>query len=224
VRQLLPPAPDTVGGLVDQVYIPLRDAIVAGDIPTKTRLREVQLAQHYGVSSTPVREALRRLEFDGLIELLPRRGALVAAPDLDEISDLYATRAILERAAARAAASLAQPDVAELQRLLGVEGKFLDESGHREFSRRDLVFHRALSDLGGNQVLAREAERLHRQIQAVRSRAEVRLPGQPRRSHEQHIQIVRAVRERNPDKAEKLVEEHITGVKDAVLSVIGHPG
>lgn len=208
------------GGLVENVHLALRDAIVAGEIPPGARLREVELASYYGTSSTPVREALRRLAFDGLIELLPRRGAVVAAPNLVEINDLYETRAILECSAATMAAASPSRDLSKVEAILTEESKVLAEPDQRAFNSCDIAFHRALSDVAGNAVLAREAERIHRQIQAVRARASIHLPHQPARSHEQHLSIVQAVREGDAVRARDLVQEHITSVRDAVLDVM----
>src|SRR5690606_24021493 len=119
------------------------------------------------------------LAFDGLVELLPRRGAIIAAPDVTEVKDLYVTRAILERSAAQMAAEMPQRDLAKVDDLLKREATLLADEDQRAFNAADITFHRAVSDLAGNPVLAREAERLHRQIQAVRARAAVHLPHQP---------------------------------------------
>lgn len=215
------PVAVNAGALVENVHLALRDAIVAGEIAPGARLREVELASHYGTSSTPVREALRRLAFDGLVELLPRRGAVVAAPDVAEIKDLYVTRAILECSAAEMAAASPVRDLTRVEAVLDHEATILGELDQRAFNASDIVFHRALSDLAQNAVLAREAERLHRQIQAVRARAAVHLPHQPARSHEQHLAIVQAVRDGDQAAARRLVEEHIRTVRDAVLEVLG---
>lgn len=167
-----------------------------------------------------MREALRRLAFDGLVELLPRRGAVVAAPDVAEVNDLYVTRAILECSAAELAAASPARDLSTVDASLAQEATILTEADQRAFNACDITFHRALSDLAQNRVLAQEAERLHRQIQAVRARASVHLPNQPVRSHEQHLAIVQAVREGEGAKARRLVDEHIGTVRDAVLEVL----
>lgn len=219
------PVAVNAGGLVENVHLALRDAIVAGELSPGARLREVELASHYGTSSTPVREALRRLAFDGLVELLPRRGAIVAAPDVAETNDLYVTRAVLECSAAEMAAASPSRDLSRVEAILGQESTILNELDQRAFNAGDITFHRALSDLAKNAVLAREAERLHRQIQAVRARASILLPSQPARSHDQHLAIVQAVREGDGTAARGLVDEHIRTVRDAVLEVLGRaPG
>ncbi|WP_275263758.1 GntR family transcriptional regulator [Jiangella asiatica] len=205
---------------MDRVYLSLRDAIVVGELAPRTRLRENELAEHYSLSSTPVREALRRLAFEGLVELLPRRGAIVAEPDLSTIADLYTTRALMECAAVKLAAAATDRDLTRVEAVLAEEEAAVKATDHRAFSILDVAFHRALSDLGGNVVLAREAERLHRQIQAARSRAAVHLRDRLARSHAEHLEIVRAVSDGDPRRAQRLVGAHIAGVKETVLRAL----
>jgi DNA-binding GntR family transcriptional regulator len=205
---------------VDGIHIALQLAIIDGDLAPRTRLRETELARHFGTSNTPVREALRRLEFDGLVELQPRRGAVVAEPNIDEVVGLYETRALLECAAAEAAARARSHDLGPVEKILAEEAVSVEEPDERHFNACDIAFHRALSDLGGNIVLAREAQRLHRQIQAVRSRASVQLPDQPLRSHEQHLKILDAVVAHDSQLARRLVAAHIESIRDAVIHVL----
>ena len=91
--------------LVDIAYVALRDAITSGALLPGTRLREAALARHFSISTTPVREALRRLDREGLVRLSPNRGAVVAEFDLREILDLFEIREVLECRAVRRAAS-----------------------------------------------------------------------------------------------------------------------
>src|SRR5581483_10966094 len=91
--------------LADQVYGRLREAITSGALAPGLRLREVPLSQQFGVSTTPVREALRRLENDGLVETNPHRGALVAGFSLRVVGELFEVREVLERRGARLAAA-----------------------------------------------------------------------------------------------------------------------
>src|SRR3954465_11647259 len=103
-------------GLRDQVLSELRQRIVNGDYPPGQRLTEERLAADFGVSRNPVREALRIVEADGAVTMMPRRGAGVATPDASPVADLFAVRSSLETVAARMAAERATPqDVAALR-------------------------------------------------------------------------------------------------------------
>src|SRR5215471_17047222 len=91
--------------LVDIAYEAIREAITSGALLPGTRLREAALARHFAISTTPVREALRRLDREGLVRLSPNRGAIVAEFDLREILDLFEIREVLECRAVRRAAA-----------------------------------------------------------------------------------------------------------------------
>lgn len=103
---------------VEKVYLALRDGIAGGTFAPGERLGEVELAERLGVSRTPVREALRRLESEGLIETLPNRGARVRSWTMYEITEVYELRALLEsRAAGRAARFRTEDESAQLYEL-----------------------------------------------------------------------------------------------------------
>src|SRR3954471_7955836 len=98
-----PPAagPLQIQSVVDQVYAAVRARILSGDLPRGTRLRQASLADELGVSRTPLREALRRLSTEGLVEFSPNRGATVSELDFGDIRHAWAARVALEPGAAR---------------------------------------------------------------------------------------------------------------------------
>lgn len=206
------------------VHNALRDAITTGALAPGSRLREIPLSQQFGVSTTPIREAIRRLEREGLVEVNPRRGAIVASVDLRKAADLYELREILECHAARQAAEQEGVDLAEAERILAEAERIMDLPDQIEFNRLDVQFHRAIASLGGNDQLAEVAERTHRQIQAVRTACAVSLPGRPRLSHRQHRAIIGALDAGDAERAELLVRAHIRDVRDAVLKVLREQG
>ncbi len=205
------------GSLVDQVRDSLHAAITSGVIDPGARLREIPLSQHFGISTTPVREALRRLESEGLVEVQPRRGAVVVALEDDVVSDLYDVRLILETAGARLAAAAADIELSDVYALMSQLESLVD-GPESEFARVDVALHRAVNDLSGNRELAEVAERVHRRIQAVRVRSAV--PGRLRIAQDQHAEIVEALRRRDPDLAEQATRTHIESAKGNVLSVL----
>lgn len=205
------------GSLVDQVRDSIHAAITSGRLDPGDRLREIPLSKHFGVSTTPVREALRRLESEGLVQIHPRRGAVVTALEEGVVADLYDLRLILEVEAVRLA--VARPDL-ELGPVYGLLGELerLVDVGDAAFAEIDVRLHRAINDLGGNRELAAEAEREHRRIQAARVRASV--PGRLRTAQDQHAEIVEAMRKRDPELAQEAVRRHITSAKENVLGVL----
>lgn len=218
------PVPTGGGRLVDMVYLALRDAIASGQLVAGTRLREVALAKHFGVSSTPVREAFRRLEREGLILVSPHRGATVVSFTLHELTDLYEIHELLECRAVRRAAEAPHHNLVPLEATLAEAEAILGEPDQAAFNRLDLAFHRALNDLGGNAPLAELIEQVHRRIQSARVRYAGHLPGRPMHSHAQHKELLAAVRARDPDRAEALSRAHIRAVRDAVVQILGDTG
>lgn len=209
--------------LADAVHHALGEAITHGTMAPGARLREVEVATQLGVSATPVREALRRLEREGLVTVSPHRGATVVAFTPAEIADLYEVHEILESHAVRRAAEVADRDTSALERLLVEEEATLTEPDQQAFNRLDLRFHRTLNDLSGNAPLAELTEQVHRRIQSVRIRFEVHLPDRPTQSHAQHKELIAAVHDGNADRAEALARAHIRTVRDAVLKILGDP-
>lgn len=205
------------GSLVDQVRESIQAAITSGRLDPGERLREIPLSKHFGVSTTPVREALRRLESDGLVQVHPRRGAVVTALQDGVVADLYDLRLVLEAEAVRLVATQAELELGRVYTLLGELEGLVDE-GDAAFAEVDVRFHRAINDLCGNRELAAEAERVHRRIQAARVRASV--PGRLRTAQDQHAEIVETLRKRDPDLAQEAVRRHIVSAKENVMGFL----
>ncbi len=204
----------------ETVYYALREAITNGTLAPASRLREVHLSRHFGVSTTPIREALLRLSRDGLVEISPNRGAIVTALDRKGIADLYDVREALEERAVRLAACTSERDFTPLEALLTDARRCLDEPDQLTFNRLDIAFHRQLNALGGNAALAELAEQVHRRIQGVRARCAIQLAGRPAISHAHHLALLAAVRDRDADLAAVTLREHVHSVRDAVLRVL----
>ena len=214
-------APDPGASIVDGILNSLRAAIVEGILPPGFRLREIPLSHHFGCSTTPVREALRRLEYDGLVVTYPRRGAEVIAIGGDKLEDLYEIRLLLECHAAHRAASIATPDaVDDLREILRRSERLADSDDLVLLNAADMEFHGAISGLSGNPVLAELVERVTRQILVMRVRTKARVPGGPARAHDYHQSILEAIAEHDPDKAESLMRDHIEWSAAAVMAAL----
>jgi DNA-binding GntR family transcriptional regulator len=169
-------ATDERRALVDKLAATLQARVLSGSLPSGTRLRQEALATEFGVSRTPVREALRKLQASGLIELRPNRGALVRGLSPREIRDAYEVRAELEGLAAELAAGRILHDQlgvlhsaqAEFRRALEhteaarAVGAEPDEAEIARWGRANDSFHQAIQEAAGNEVLLRHLEHLHR--------------------------------------------------------------
>jgi DNA-binding GntR family transcriptional regulator len=213
--------------LVDIAYEALREAITSGALLPGTRLREAALARHFAISTTPVREALRRLDREGLVRLSPNRGAIVAEFDLREILDLFEIREVLESRAVRRAAASRSRDVAAAEAVVAAAAKQVAQRDRVEWNRLEVAFHRAINDLSGNFELAALTERIHRTVQGlcVRCMREpIYGPEKLLLMQTQHQAILAAVREGNIREAEASARTHIHSIRDSIAEALGSEG
>lgn len=187
----------------------IEDLILSNGFADGDRLDEITLAERFGVSRTPIREAIQRLALSGLVELRPRRGAFVRQPGALELMEMFEVMAELEAVCARlAAARLTDAALAELTRAnadcaIAVEAQ--DADGYYRANER---FHHLLYAQSGNGFLQSEALRLHRRLRPYR-RAQLRLRGRMAQSMGEHEAIVAALTEGEADKAAQAVRRHV---------------
>ena len=214
------PQLDSRRSLSDSVHHTLREAITDGKFRPGTRLREVAIAKHLAVSATPVREALRRLEREGLIETSSHRGATVAEVSPAVMANLYELHETLESFAVRRVAERRTHDLRPLWQIIERIDESVSLPDQTIFNRLDLEFHRMLNDLSGNQQIAELIEQTHRRIQSARVHFDIHLPDRPRLSHVQHRSMLDAVARGDADDAEALARLHIRSVRTPVLRIL----
>ena len=193
----------------DQVLQALEDEIASGRHPPGTRLEEVALARRFGVSRTPVREALRLLSASGLIELKPRKGAVVAELGLERLVEMFETMAELEAACGRLAARRMTPE--EQEALLArheacAEAAASGDADH--YYRENAVFHGLVYAGCHNRFLAEEAQRLRRRLQPYR-RLQLRVKGRVENSYNEHAAIVEAIVAGDEERAAEALRAHV---------------
>jgi DNA-binding GntR family transcriptional regulator len=194
------------GSRADFVFESLRDAIWDGRIGRGVRLREEEIARNMGVSRTPVREALQRLQQRGLLVVGAGRGLVVAELRHDQVVELYAMREVLEGSAARFAAQRAtEAEIAHLSRLQR-------ELRHINKDAMKLVmlnrqFHQVIYHAAHNQYLMQTLDLLLDSF-ALLNHTTFRMPKR-RESDEEHQKIVEAIEKRDPDQAEQAARAHI---------------
>jgi DNA-binding GntR family transcriptional regulator len=191
----------------DFVYESLRDAIWDGRIAVGERVREEEIARNLGVSRTPVREALQRLHQRGLLVFGAGRGLTVASLSQHQVLQLYAMREILEGSAARFAAQHATaPEISVLWRLQ----KELCKPDHDATALVTLNrrLHQAIYEAAHNQYLLQTLSVLHDSLALLHSTT-FRVPSRRLESDEEHRQIVEAIEQHNPDRAEEAARQHI---------------
>nr|WP_273482737.1 GntR family transcriptional regulator [Kribbella italica] len=194
----------------------LRRRIVDGDYAQGERLTENRLADDFGVSRNPVREALRVVESEGFVEILPRRGAVVATLDETAIRDLFAVRKQLETLAAGLAAERAtEEDVARLRALLAEANAATDAEDFARVAELNSELHVAVIDISGNRWLASLSSAMYHHVHWVfRVGAAQRAP----HSWEEHIRLVDAIAAGDADAAVAAASAHIDAAAAAALS------
>ena len=190
-----------------EAYNLLLQAIEAGTLAPGTRLREVDLAKRFEISRTPVREALKRLESQGLVAHEPHYGAMVATLGYGQIVELYQYRELLESEAARLAAIHASPtEIEVLQQMVRSDRLIV---GHpRDLALANRLFHQQIRDSARNRYLSQTLENLRLSL-ALLAGTTMGAPGGGSESIEEHAAVVAAIAERNPDAAEAAARGHI---------------
>lgn len=206
--------------LVDEAALSLREAILSGHLAQGTRLRQVELAGQLGISRTPLREALMKLEQEGLIELLPAGGLRVKLLNLDEAVELYDIREVLDGLAARLAAQrIADSDVRDLERSLGrMEECLASQDAHRWFVAH-VAFHDTIFRASGNgrlrglsSVVRLSIQHFHPLLLTTENRL--------KEAYHQHREIFEAIARHDAEAAERLARAHIASAKEIVLKKV----
>lgn len=209
---LVLPQLEGIGASVAQLaYAAIRSAVLAMDAydpDTDLRLDEKSLAASLGVSRTPVRAALARLEHEGLVEIIPRRGVRVVRKSKAEIVEMIIAWAALEAMAARLGTDRASDD--ELAGLRHLFSEFKDgelRSHLDEYSAANLRFHQRIIELGHSQLIADMADDLMVHVRAIR-RHTIGDADRVERSIVDHMHIIEALMGRKTELAERLVRDH----------------
>jgi DNA-binding GntR family transcriptional regulator len=216
-------APDrlNIASVVDQVYNAIRERISSGSLPRGARVHQEDLAAELGVSRTPVREALRRLAAEGLVEMRTNRGARVADVDQLGMRTSYEARTVIEPGAARlAAARRAAEPLARMRAAVAAQRRSLRNVRRSFEANRE--FHLALAAASGNEFLVQFAERLwvarigetiyERQVETQeRMLLDVR----------EHEQIIEAIEAGDGRRAEALARRHLTDAMKRSTDILG---
>jgi len=198
-----------IQSVVDHVYTALRERILSGDLPRASKLRQVSLADEMGVSRTPLREALRRLAAEGLVDFSPNRGATVSELDFGDMRHAWAARVALEPGAARLAAERRDPDGVAAMREAIADQRSADGERGQSFSA-NRAFHLALAAASGNPHLTRFAEMLWvPRIGVPIYVAQAAEPAGPSAWADEHERIADAIEGGDADAAERLTRAHV---------------
>jgi DNA-binding GntR family transcriptional regulator len=201
----------------ERVLHRIRELIVRGELPAGTQLDEQALANAMQISRTPIREAISKLNKEGLVEYRPYKGHFVRSFTAKEVSDLFEVRKALEGLAIRlAVAKLTDDDLTLLRRILGNIDTALAEGDLVAYSTADREFHTVVAQMSENASLIELLDRLGMQIQIMRTIANRDPHVVARTAHERPL-ILAALEQRDGALAMQLMEQHIEGVREALV-------
>ncbi len=205
--------------LKDRTYEVLKDSICAMNIyapDAQLRLDERQLSERLGISRTPLREALVRLEQDGLVRIAPRRGIFILRKTKREVLEIIVVWAALESMAARLVTRDAPDrDIASLRGMVaGFEGGSV-QAHIDEYSEQNIAFHQALIQMSGCRLLVETTDQLFLHVRAIRAQT-IGEADRANRSIIDHTHIIEAIEARDTELAEKLVREHALNLADHI--------
>ncbi len=207
--------------LRDHVYDALKNMIILREIQPGKKIPEEELCRKLGVSRTPVRETLCRLENEGIVKIVPRRGAFVVEQSKQTVKEILQIREVLEGLVTRLATeNMDDRTVEKIMRSLEKARKISgDDSQLAHYTRSDIEFHELLLQVCNNQMLQNMMKMVNSHLQIIRLRTVV-LPGRARKTVDEHHQIMEAVSRRNADQAEELMRRHIRSVRRVALENI----
>lgn len=204
------------GYRVEEAYRYLKMRIMSAVLPPGASLNELEIAEALGISRTPVREAIRKLEQEGLAMRYPNRGAIVTKLSMKDVLEIWQIREILEPAACRLAA--ARIEDASLDRiekvLLELKVRPVGPEGYEAFLRADLDLHGMILEASGNGTLRQVVDLLNERIVQVRV---VTSPPRFQRSVDEHLAIVGALRARDAGAAAEAMRRHLANAREHLV-------
>ena len=200
-----------------RVFQKIREDILTGVYKEHDELREVSIGEELGVSRTPVREALRQLELEGLVTIVPNKGAYVTGITPQDVRDIYKIRSLLEGLCARwATEHITGRQIEELEEIILLSEFHLRKKSAEQaeqVSELDGKFHKVLYEASNSRILEHVLSDFHKYVQMARMMS-VGAKDRAERSIEEHRDILKAIKDKDPDKAEWLANQHIMKVME----------
>lgn len=208
----------TSNSLGQKIFKQIQNDILNGKYLPGDVFTEGKLSEELGVSRTPIREALKQLELEGLVKATPGRRIVVEGISTKDIEDIYTIRMLIEGLAARwAASNITADEIAEIREALELEEFYTQKGGDTEsLLKIDSRFHDLLFKACKSRPLNYILSTFHHYVQSARS-ASFEIPGRAEKVFEEHRDIFKAIIGKDPDLAEKLTTQHIRNAKENVM-------
>ena len=200
-----------------RVFQKIRDDILSGKYKENEELKEVAIGEELGVSRTPVREAFRQLELEGLIQIIPNKGAYVTGITAKDVKDIYMIRSLLEGFCARLATEkITKEQLEEMEENIYL-AQFHADKGHMDqLAELDNRFHDILYEACDSKMLEHLLRDFHQYVLRIRQKT-LSTNSRGRASNDEHSRIMEAIKEGDAKKAEKLANNHIINAYDNMV-------
>lgn len=200
-----------------RVFHRIREDILSGKYNDNEELKETTIGAELGVSRTPVREALRQLELEGLVNIVPNKGAYVTGISQKDIHDIYVIRSYLEGLAARWACEIITDEqIEEIEEILYLSEFHARKQHYEQVVELDNKFHETIYRASGSKILEHELTTFHHYVERIRKKS-LGKEARAVKSNEEHRAILEAIRKRDGQLAEKLAHEHIIQTIDNMI-------
>lgn len=200
-----------------RVFNKLREDILSGKYQEHEELKEVAIGEELGVSRTPVREAFRQLELEGLIQIVPNKGAYVTGITAKDVKDIYMIRSYLEGMCARLVTEkITDEQLDELEENVYLASYHASKGHMEQMAELDNRFHHILYEACDSKMLQKLLQDFHEYVMRIRKKT---LSTKERgiASNEEHKQIMEAIKERNAEKAEHLASLHMNNAYENMV-------
>jgi len=192
-----------------RVFNKLREDILSGVYRENDELKENSIATELGVSRTPVREALRQLELEGLVTMIPNKGAYVTGITSKDMHDIYMIRSSLEGLCAKwACEHITQSQIEELEEILYLSDFHAKKNHNEQMVELDNKFHELIYEASGSKILYHVLSDFHHYVERIR-KITLAMPSRASQASQEHAAILEAIKKRDGDLAEQLAYEHI---------------
>lgn len=208
---------DSYKPLRELVCETIRQAIIDGTFSPGERLMEIQMADEMGVSRTPVREAIRKLELEGFVVMIPRRGTYVADISIKDITEIYEIRTSLDvLAAGLAAERITDEELETLNRLLVEIGQHINDKNMEKIVEADTAFHDVLYQASRNERLCSIINNLREQLTGIRGRS-MSYPGRLIETMDEHRSLIDCIASRDVERAQDAARVHIENAEHTLM-------
>ena len=204
----------------EQVRATLEEEILTGKLTGGTSLTEQSLSKRLGVSRTPIRAALHKLSEEGLVSIVPNKGAVVVGVSRDDLIDIYNMRMRLEGLASATAASRITPeDLAALRESVELAEAYIKDNDPERLKTLDTEFHSIIYRASGSRMLNKTLSELHRNITSYRKMS-LSVPGRLENSVREHREILEAIESGNAELADRLTSRHVAAALENMLLTV----